>query len=232
MPWPGSVRAAAPISPVNIGRIGACRQTRGLAQSTLYFSFGRTGEPAKPPARCPEPFVLEGMCDNDPYLIRSEVSRAGARGETENMRGWVSRFFGAFDTAAKVVGVIVVLLAALSFVLPPFGKWVDLTTARRFGALGFVYYEIDKDKAPTNDGQLFLLRHGSGLFEEIVSGDKLQAASAVNFREQSDNHSRPIFLLGKGDCVIVLARDRQIKVEHALSGGWLKVATTACGLFR
>jgi hypothetical protein len=148
------------------------------------------------------------------------------------MGKWVSKFYGVLETAAKVVGVVVALLAALSFVLPPFGKWIDMTTARRFGALGYVYYEIDKDKAPTNDGQLFLLRQGSGLFEDIVAGDKLQAASPVNFREQPDNHSRPIFLLGKGDCVIVLTPDHRIDVQHALSGGWLNVATTACGLFR
>jgi hypothetical protein len=145
---------------------------------------------------------------------------------------WVSRSFGVLETAAKTVGIIAALLAALSFALPPLGKWVDMTTAQRFGAIGFVYYEIDKEKAPTDDGQLYLLRPGSGLFEDIAAGDKLQAASAVNFREESNNHSRPMFLLQKGDCVIVLATDRKIAVEHALSGGWLKVATTACGLFR
>jgi hypothetical protein len=148
------------------------------------------------------------------------------------MREWVSGSFGVLETAAKTVGVIAALLAALSFVLPPFGNWVDMATARRFGAVGYVYYEIDRDKTPTADGQLFLLRTGSGLFDDIGAGDKLQAASKVNFRDQSNNHSRPIFLLKEGDCVIVLATDRKIAIEHALSGGWLKVATTACGLFR
>ena len=148
------------------------------------------------------------------------------------MWGWVASSYGILETIAKMVGVVAALLAVLSFALPRFGNWVDIATARRFGAIGYVYYEIDKDTVPTNDGQLFLLRPGSGLFEDIAAGDKLQAASAVNFRERSNNHSRPMFLLGKGDCVIVLATDRKIPVEHALSGGWLKVATTACGLFR
>jgi len=89
---------------------------------------------------------------------------------------WVSRSFGVLETAAKTVGIIAALLAALSFALPPLGKWVDMTTAQRFGAIGFVYYEIDKEKAPTDDGQLYLLRPGSGLFEDIAAGDKLQAA--------------------------------------------------------
>lgn len=148
------------------------------------------------------------------------------------MRGWVSGFFGAFETAAKVVGVIVALLAALSFVVPPFGKWVDITTARRFGATGYVYYEINDKKAPTDDGQLYLLRSGNGLYEDIKVGDKLQAGSKVNFREGPSKLTRPIFIPKEGDCVIVLALDHEEQVKHALSGGWLKVATTACGLFR
>jgi hypothetical protein len=145
---------------------------------------------------------------------------------------WVSKSFGVLETTAKIVGVVAALLAALSFVLPPAGNWMDITTSRRFGAGGYVYYEIGKDKELTDAGQLFLLRPGSGLFEDIACGDKLQAASEVTFREHSKTDSRPIFLLNKGDCVIVLKRDHAISVEHALSGGWLKVSTTACGLFR
>lgn len=68
------------------------------------------------------------------------------------MGRWVSRFFGAFETAAKVVGVIAALLAVVSFLVPPVGELIDIATARRFGATGYVYYKIGDQYAPTDDG--------------------------------------------------------------------------------
>ena len=53
----------------------------------------------------------------------------------------------------------------------------------------------------------------------------------MRFRLEPNRTSRTVFLLQSGDCVIVLARVREEPVQAALSGGWLRVATTACGLY-
>jgi hypothetical protein len=145
----------------------------------------------------------------------------------------MARWLGVFESAAKLVGTLTVLLAALSFVWPWLGTVVNIATAWRFGALGHVYYEIGTNQAPTADGRLFLLRPGDASFAALAAGDKLQAIDDVNFREHGRRDSRAIFRLRSGDCILVLEKvEEQKNLQNAQSGGWLKVATTACGLFR
>ncbi|NVP56055.1 hypothetical protein [Mycoplana rhizolycopersici] len=109
---------------------------------------------------------------------------------------------------------------------------MKIVTAWRFGASGYVYYEIGKDLMPTGDSDLFLLEPGKGTYEELSIGDKLQAGSWVHFRESPTTASRARFVLQRGDCVVVLKADKPFAVTDALSGGWVYVATTACGLFQ
>ncbi len=135
------------------------------------------------------------------------------------------------EKAPKAIGILAVWVAALSLA-PPIGTLVNVLTAWRFGVIGHVYYEIGGNRDLTKDGQFFLLRRGSGDFRDLAFGDKLQAASEVDFHESDHNDSPTIFRLRQGDCVVVVWRDRELHVEFARSGGWLLVATTACGLFR
>lgn len=46
------------------------------------------------------------------------------------------------------------------------------------------------------------------------------------------NKNPKIFVLRRGECVVVLEPLVEKRPTYASSGGWLKVATTACGLFR
>lgn len=141
---------------------------------------------------------------------------------------WISRL----EAIIKLIGTVAASVAALAFVIPPLGTWVNVLTSARFGAIGHVYYEIGQDHQLTaRDGQLYLLRPGRAMFSDLAIGDKLQAASSVNFREDANSASRPLFLLQRGDCVVILGRTREQPVQSALSGGWLQVATTSCGLF-
>ena len=146
------------------------------------------------------------------------------------------RAFDGVETATKAVGVAVAVVAILSFLLPPVGTWI--LTAWRFGAVGYVYYEVGKPEEPTDgdrlteDGQLWLLAAGGDTYEDLSLGDRLQAASAVRFRTEPTKASRVVFLLNRSDCAIVIGKVGAHPVEKAESGGWLRVATTACGLFR
>jgi hypothetical protein len=88
----------------------------------------------------------------------------------------------------------------------------------------------------TDDGNLYLLKYSSGLYDDIKKGDKLRAADAVYFRESATKKSRAMFHLNANDCVIVISDPKNeykepFKDPKAISGGWLRVATTPCGLF-
>mgnify|MGYP000241371680 CR=1 FL=1 len=158
-------------------------------------------------------------------------------GKTKKPGRW-KRWFERLEKATKAVGVAIAAVAILSFVIPPLGTLVNVITAWRFGAVGYVYYEVAK-KEGVEDGnylinkyqQLRLLASGGDSYEDISMGDRLQAASEVNFREEGTGSGRIIFVLSPRDCVVVLRANDPYPVTEARSGGWLKVATTACGLF-
>ena len=162
-----------------------------------------------------------------------------ADGEAKNA-GWRRwrRWFAELETATKAIGVAIAAIAILSFVIPPLGTLVNVITAWRFGAVGYARYEVAPKESSrggnylTPRGQFWLLSSDPGDdYQDLRIGDRLQAASPINFREDKDSDARIIFVLDKGDCVIVLGADDPVESEGARSGGWLKVATTACGLF-
>jgi hypothetical protein len=148
------------------------------------------------------------------------------------------RAFDGVEAVTKTIGVVVAVVAILSFLLPPVGTWINVLTAWRFGAVGYVYYEVGKPAEATDgdrltaDGQLWLLAAGGDTYEDLSLGDRLQAASPVRFRTEPTKASRVVFLLNPSDCAIVIGKVGPHPVEVAESGGWLRVATTACGLFR
>lgn len=144
------------------------------------------------------------------------------------------------ETATKVIGVVIATVAIVSFLIPPLGTFVNVVTAWRFGAVGHVYYEVaspenspDGNHLTPDDGRLWLLSASDGdFYEDVRIGDRVQAADEVRFHVEPTKTSRVIFNLSRGDCAIVVGKARAVPVENAASGGWLRVATTACGLFR
>lgn len=87
------------------------------------------------------------------------------------------------------------------------------------------------------DGGLFLLRNGDRNYADLSWGDVLQAGTDKNFRSldgsKKDVPKNPkIFVLRHGECVVFLGDILVTQPKHGGSGGWIKVATTACGLFR
>ena len=101
-----------------------------------------------------------------------------------------------------------------------------------------MFASINEDSGQLKvDGGLFLLRNGDRDFDDLGLGDILQAGTAKNFRttegDPSDVVENPkMFVLNRGECVVVLSRFLDSNPFQARSGGWLKVATTSCGLFR
>lgn len=168
------------------------------------------------------------------------------------MANWIEKIEPVLkwiEIPAKLIGGLLIILSALVLLVPWLDSAVSGIVAKRLGARGFVYYEIDHDNQPSSftnyaepgdderwgDGGLFLLtREPEPLYSTIKVYDKLQAATATFFRVGASTDDRKMFVLNPGDCVIVLetVEDKTDKLVDAKSGGWLEVATVACGLFR
>jgi hypothetical protein len=162
-------------------------------------------------------------------------------------------FIDLLEKTAKILASVLAIVAALAFIFPPVKTALRLATAWQFGAVGAVFYEIDEKGTITcqvkkNDpkcGALYLMKSGPRSFNDIGLGDVVQADSDVNFRDilgdQQNYANNPVlFRLRKGDCAIIFSSltpfDGSGKVKGADGteknlGGWLKVGTTACGLF-
>lgn len=158
---------------------------------------------------------------------------------------------GFFDNTAKIFAGSAAILVIVSTLIPPIGRYVNAATAWRFGATGVLKYEIGVVKKtgeikPTpNVGDLYLLRGGDRNFGDLGFGDILQAKSTNYFREDNgcDNDDQKncskaprVFELQKGQCAVVikqLYKDSGPDTEYFKdkSGGWLRVASTRCGLF-
>ena len=141
-----------------------------------------------------------------------------------------------FDVVAKIVGGMAALAAILAIVLPD-DLWnpVEAKIAAIYGINGWVYYEIGENRELTNDGGLYLLKESDkALYADISVGDKLRVGHDVNVRQGPTNEFPPILVLEKGACVIVTEKPRHEKVglSNAVSGGRLRISTTACGIFR
>jgi hypothetical protein len=139
------------------------------------------------------------------------------------------------ELCSKVLGGLLALFVLQSYLFPRFiWRHVEAWTAERNGLVGYVYYEVKENRGLTAAGQLFLLSDSKqGLYRDIHKGDRLIANSEVNFHMGPFSTDASMYLLKGGECVIVLEEPKnKISVEKALSGGYLKVATTACGLFK
>jgi hypothetical protein len=156
----------------------------------------------------------------------------------EQPRSIMTKAIDGIERAAKLIAALIALIAAAAFFIPPIGTAVAMLTAWRFGVVGYAYYEIGQQRELTSDGNFHLLKGGSGLFETIAIGDKLQVRSGgtVNIRDMpiGDPQSKTLILfkVREGDCVIVFGKGSKVETRNAVSGGWLRVGTTACGLFR
>ncbi|MCF7779375.1 hypothetical protein GLP59_17350 [Sulfitobacter sp. M220] len=139
------------------------------------------------------------------------------------------------DILAKSVAGILATIAFATLCLPVFEKATSTFIAWRFGAVGYVYYEIGEDRKGaldvTGDGNLRLLSADRYLFEDIRWGDKLQSSDAASFRTGPSRSERSMFVLENPNCIIVFSRSTKIDVTDAVTGGWLYVGTTSCGLF-
>lgn len=134
--------------------------------------------------------------------------------------------------AAKMIASFLAILTALAFAVPWVEVQLQIVTAERFGASGYVYYEANAAGEPTKDGNLYLIKAGAAQFDDVNVGDKLQVMTSKYFRDEPTKKGRSRFHLQRGDCMIVVERVKAVPVIHASSGGWLRVATAACGLFR
>jgi hypothetical protein len=161
---------------------------------------------------------------------------------------WIGLILEAVDKWVKRIGAPLTVIVALGVLVPWFDNTLHLASARRFGAHGIIKYEIGQnkmgDREPTDKGQLRLLRNGPREYKDIMIGNVVQAMSEVSFHEDGScamekncGSSPVVFDLQKGDCAIVLNLsyedngpddDKHIKKQ----GGWLEVATSACGLFK
>jgi hypothetical protein len=146
-----------------------------------------------------------------------------------------ARIVEFLELCTKVLGGLLALFVLQSYLFPRFiWRHVEAWTAERNGLVGYVYYEVKENRGLTNDGQLFLLSDSKqGLYQDIRKGDRLIANSEVNFHMRPSLKDPLMYILKGGECVIVLEDpSNPVNVKNALSGGYLKVATTACGLFK
>ncbi|NCQ98497.1 MAG: hypothetical protein GPJ11_03345 [Microcystis aeruginosa L211-101] len=149
-------------------------------------------------------------------------------------RSGLQSLYSFLKACSSVSGGILALFVLQSFLFPrviwqPLQAWA----AKRNGLVGYVYYEIDRNRGLTDDGQLFLLTDSSqALYNDIRVGDRLIANSEVYFHLKPGSSTPKMYTLREGECVIVLDKPRnEVKVKKALSGGYLYVATTSCGIF-
>lgn len=136
-----------------------------------------------------------------------------------------------FDRMGKLFGGLVAIIAMIGFTVPPAGDVIAAVTAWRLGYSGYVYYEVTEDREITDSGQLYLIKPGSGAYEEIGFGDKLRASSAVNFRMKPTTDSPVSLVIGTNECVTVLSKAKNEKLDMDGYNGWLWVTTSPCGIF-
>ena len=152
----------------------------------------------------------------------------------EQAKSITSRIIDKLEIIPKLTGIIAAIIA-LSAILLPSSIWkpIESSIASFYGTNGWVYYEVGKNRAITDDGNFYLLKESNtGYYEEIQKGDKLRVSGDVNFRSGPGSEHPRSFVLINGDCVIVTETPyKKVDVRKAESGGWLEVATSPCGLF-
>ena len=152
------------------------------------------------------------------------------------IKRYVNGTISFLDSWAKIGSGLIVILALAGLSLPN-SLWskIEAIIASKQGITGFVYYEVGKNRGLTNDGQLFLLSDSiNAFYQDIKKGDKLIANSEVRLRIKPNKEYPRVFELQKRDCVIVIEdpANEVHDLKDAVSGGWLHIATTACGIFK
>lgn len=158
----------------------------------------------------------------------------------------IKTFLNIFEKSAAVfrdsIATAILIFAILGLFFKSFDQYIARFVSERYGFIGWVYYEVDNNGDPTEmngkaeeGGALYLLKTGGLKYSDIVAGDKFQAKSAVNFRDKptAQDGSRTVFVLQTGECVVAIREPMTpVEVTPPKSGGWVRVATSACGLFR
>ncbi len=142
--------------------------------------------------------------------------------------------FDKLEALSKITGIIAAVIAICAVLLPSsLWKPIESVIASIYGTNGWVYYEVGENRTITDDGNFYLLKETeTGFYDEIQIGDKLRVSGDVNFRNGPTSDSPRSFVLINGDCVIVTETpSKKVNVQQAESGGWLRVATSPCGLF-
>lgn len=138
------------------------------------------------------------------------------------------------EVISKITGIVASIFALCALFLPSsIWKVAESQIAQIYGANGWVYYEVGEEREITKDGNFYLLKESpTGYYNEIEVGDKLRVVGNANFRSGKGSSEPKTFVLVGGDCVIITSKPRdEYSVKKAKSGGWLKVATSPCGLF-
>ncbi len=148
--------------------------------------------------------------------------------------GKLTRLIDLADSFVKLAGAAAVTVA-IGHAIPGVASYIKLGYGYLYGISGAVYYETGPDDALTEDGHLFLIKHGPRRYDNIQRGDILQANDAVRFRNLREDGEGydigpEIFLMSQGQCVVVRHRlDAASITGPPGSGGWLHVSTSACG---
>lgn len=180
--------------------------------------------------------MTDGDGDPTPPAKSNSEGSASTEADSSSKPAKKSGFLGLpdyLDLPARIVGGVAALLTIASFT--DIGQRVIAAeTGRIFGQVGFVYYEVDSDGAPTKFGELSLLKSTPSTVDHIEYGNKLRAQSTKNMWTAPSidkAQSRVIFRIDGGKCVVVLAPVNDKRFKDDKKADWFKVATSSCGLF-
>lgn len=162
----------------------------------------------------------------------------------------ISRIVVFCDSFAKIFAVGAIIASAFTLFNPSLAHWIKTNLASSFGAQFVVKYEVEfqvnNTAKLTQNGQLYLTRNGARGYGDLKRGDVLLVASKQNMRENNGcatkevcGQSTVVLELKAGQCVTVLEtlyRDdgtdgKAINLPR-IDGGWVRVSTSPCGLFR
>lgn len=155
------------------------------------------------------------------------------------------------DLPGQIAGIFVVLVGALTL-FNPFGagRMIATETARHAGMTGYVYYGTSVTGPAKGMQTFYLVRTGARDFKSLRYGDILQAIRDTNFRAGPSTEHAIMFAVKKEQCVVVLGTPTNVTViapngqwrridstkmaprkDETIQGGFIEVATTACGMF-
>ena len=158
----------------------------------------------------------------------------------EKFKSYIISIVSIADSIAKTAAGIVVIVGIVSLIIPGslLGVFEAYIASNR-GLQGYIYYEIGKSNEEAKDGKLLLLGRDIEELQDLTSvenigyGDKFMVQKGKQrLRESSTKNSVRLYSLHRGECVIVIGDKVLVETQNAVSGGWLHVATTSCGIFK